>query len=341
MKAAVVEKAGCLVVRDLPEPTMGDYEAQCQLLYGTVCAGTDLHLLQGDPPFCYWTKCPFVLGHESVGRVVAVGPRVRHLKLGDVVTRVGTPSVGGVNSTWGGFAEFGVATDWQAMAEDGATEAKVDPLRVQRVLPSDVSPEVGPLFITWRETLSYLTRMGVGPGRSVLILGSGGNGLAFTSHARNLGASLVVLVGSARREAEGWRAGATAFLDYRLPDVWEKAKALASDGYDFVVDAVGRAANVEGGQKCLKTGGTIGIYGLDECGKIMLAPGRSFTFYGGGYQEWETHEQVLAFFRSGRLDPSVWLGGRRVFSLVEIEEAFEAVRDRELVKPLVRLSGRV
>jgi len=339
MKAAVVEEAGRLTLRELPEPTMGEYEARCLLLYGTVCAGTDLHLLNGDPPFCYWVKRPFVIGHESVGRVTAVGRRVRHLKPGDVITRVGTPPVSGVNSTWGGFAEVGIATDWQAMLEDGAEASPINPLRVQRVLPSDVPPEVGPLFITWRETFSYLKRMGVSPGRSVLIIGNGGNGLAFVSHARNLGAAPVVLVGAANRREDGLRAGATAFVDYRASDAWDHVRLSAPEGYDFVVDAVGKADSVAQGQKCLKEGGTLGIYGLDECGKITLSPGRTFTYYGGGYDEAETHEDVLAFYRAGKLDPAVWVDRRRVFSLEEIESAFEAVRNREMVKPLVRLSA--
>ena len=57
-------------------------------------------------------------------------------------------------------------------------------------------------------------------------------------------------------------------------------------------------------EESLKSGGTIGIYALDECGKISLAPGRSFTFYGGGYDEAETHEAVLKFYRAGKLPPS-------------------------------------
>jgi L-iditol 2-dehydrogenase len=119
MKAAIVESAGKLVVRDLPEPKHGDYEARCELLFGSVCAGTDTHLVNAHPPFCYWVKYPIILGHESVGRVVAVGAKVRNLKPGDVITRVGCPAVGDVTPGWGGFAQAGIATDWRAMQEDG------------------------------------------------------------------------------------------------------------------------------------------------------------------------------------------------------------------------------
>ena len=337
MKAAVVEKAGVLAVRDLPEPGMGDYEARCQMLYGSVCAGTDTHLLHFHSPFCHWMKLPFILGHESVGRVVAVGAKVRNYRTGDVITRVGSPAVGDVNSGWGGFAETGIATDWRAMQEDG-----VDGWRdktVQQVLPPDIAPAVGTLFITWRETLSYLTRMGVGANASVLVVGTGGNGLAFVSHARNLGASKVVVAGSACRRREAELAGATVFVDYRDADGWARVKEAAGAGFDFVIDAVGKAQAVAEGQKCLRPGGTIGIYGLDECGQLKLDPGHTFTFYGGGYDEAEAHEAVLSHYRAGRLNPAIWTDRSRMFELTGIGQALEAVAGRALVKPLVRLGA--
>lgn len=310
---------------------MGEYEARCDLLYGAVCAGTDTHLVQGHPPFCHWVKYPIILGHESIGRVVAIGAKVRNLKPGDVITRVGCPAVGDVTPGWGGFAQTGIATDWRAMQEDGVTGWQDK--TVQQILPADIDPAVGTLFITWRETLSYVTRMGFRPGVSVLVIGSGGNGLAFVSHARNLGATRVAMVGSAARAADATKAGATEYHDYRREDVW---KPLAGS-FDFVIDSVGTATNVQRGQQCLKAGGTIGIYGLDEAGKISLTPGNTFTFYGGGYDEAEAHEAVLKFYRAGKLNPSVWIDRSRTFTLADINQAFAAVASRQLVKPLVKL----
>lgn len=331
MKAAIVEAPGKLVVREIPEPAHGPYEARCELLFGGVCGGTDTHLANGHPPFCNWVKTPFILGHESVGRVVAVGPKVRNLKVGDVITRVGCPAVGDVTPGWGGFAEVGIATDWRAMQEDGL--GGWQDKTVQQILPTDIDPAIGTLFITWRETCSYVTRMGLRPGVSVLVIGSGGNGLAFVSHARNLGATRVAMVGSASRAADAAKAGVTEYHDYRRQDV---GSALER-GFDFAIDSVGKAANVQLGQQCLKDSGTIGIYGLDEAGKLALAPGRTFTFFNGGYDEAEAHESVLKFYRAGQLNPAVWLDRNRIFGLKDIARALEAVRDRTLVKPLIRL----
>lgn len=332
MKAAIVEAPGKLVVRDIPEPEYGPYEARCELLFGAVCGGTDTHLANGHAPFCNWVKTPFILGHESIGRVVAVGSRVRNLKTGDTITRVGCPAVGDVTPGWGGFARIGIATDWRAMQEDGVTGWQDK--TVQQILPADIDPAVGTLFITWRETFSYVRRMGIHPGVSVLVIGSGGNGLAFVSHARNLGATRVAMVGSAAREADAARAGASEYHDYRREDSWTSLQ----NGFDFVIDSVGKAANVQSGQRCLKDGGTLGIYGLDEAGRITLSPGCTFTFFNGGYDEAEAHESVLDFYRAGKLNPSIWLDRNRVFDLADLAQALAAVRDRTLVKPLIRLT---
>jgi D-arabinose 1-dehydrogenase-like Zn-dependent alcohol dehydrogenase len=335
MKAAVVESAGKLIVRELSEPEMGEYEAKCEMLYGAVCTGTDTHLINFHAPFCYWMTMPYILGHESIGRVVKVGIKVRNLKVGDTITRVGCPAVDGISSGWGGFAEIGIASDWRAMQEDGISGWQDK--TVQQILPADIDPAVGTLFITWRETLSYVTRMGIKPGVSVLITGSGGNGLAFATHAKNLGAANVVIVGSDNRKDNAALAGATGFVDYKSADCWEKVKEIEPSGYDFVIDAVGKASMVAAGQEVLKTGGTIGIYGLDEAGSITLSPGNTFTFFNGGYDEAEAHEAVLKFYRAGKLNPAVWINREQIFALSDINEAFEAVKNRVVVKPLVKL----
>ncbi len=336
MKAAVVESIGKLTVREVPEPAMGDYEARCEMLFGAVCAGTDTHLIHVHAPFCYWMKPPYILGHESVGRVTAVGAKVRNLKIGDVITRVGCPAVGDVTCGWGGFAEIGIATDWRALQEDG--KEGWNDKTVQQILPPDIDPAVGTLFITWRETLSYITRMGVKPDVSVLVIGSGGNGLSFVSHARNLGATRITLVGSANRAPEAKLAGATACFDYRAETCWDQVKAAAPNGYDFVIDAVGKAAMTAQGQKALKTGGSLGVYGLDECGQIKLDTDRTFTFFAGGYDEAEAHEAVLKFYRAGKLNPAVWFDRKQAFALKDINQAFEAVKSRKMIKPLIKLT---
>lgn len=339
MRAAVIEGPNELTVRDLPEPDIGPYQARCELLYGAVCAGTDRHLVAGDEPFKHWFACPAILGHESIGRVVEVGPKVRHLRCGDLVTRVGCPPVGGVHSAWGGFAEQGVATDWRAMRDDGLPTSDWNDARVQQVLPETVDPAAATMFITWRETLSYALRVGVTAGKRLLVIGSGGNGLAFVNHAKFLGATAVMLGSAARRELAE-RAGAEASIAYNDADAATGAKALASEGFDCVIDVVGTTATAELGLSLLADGGTIGIYGMDGGGRCRLDPSLArgaFRVQPNAYDEAETHEEVLANYLAGRLDASIWLDLDRPYELADIGLAFKTVASRQQVKPLIQL----
>jgi len=340
MRAAIIRQPDDLVVTDLPAPEVGDYDVLCELLYGATCTGTDQHLIAGRFPWP--VTYPTILGHESVGRVVEVGPKVRHIRAGDLITRVGTPPTpdGRYAVNWGGFAELGIAKDHWAMRADGLPRAAWQAYRINQIIPPEIDPRAATMIITWRETLSYLTRMGVGSGATVLVVGSGGNGLAFAAHAAHAGAAQVVMIGSARRQAAAEAAGATGYVDYAAEQVSDQLRALCPNGFDAVIDAVGQADSANGALPHLRPGGTLGIYGIDDLAGCRIAPHRArgtFTLYGGGYDEEETHAQVIDRMRDGRLDAWIWLDEGQVFDLGDIHAAFDAVRERRCVKALVAL----
>jgi L-iditol 2-dehydrogenase len=339
MKAAVVEEPGRLVIRDLPEPGFGPYQARCQLLFGSVCTGTDRHVVAGDFPFPI--AYPAILGHESVGRITDVGSRVRYLKPGDLVTRVGTPPIGRVQAAWGGFAEVGIATDHRAMREDGLPERDWRPYRIHQIVPDDIDPAGAPMIITWRETLSYLTRAGIHPGSHLLIIGSGGNGIAFAAHAANLGAEVVAVVGSARRADVARRAGATDYYDYASADLDSQLRTGHSDGFHLLIDAVGRRDAVNRRLRHLRPGGTVGIYGLDEWGSITIDPAAApgtFTFYNDGYDEAEVHHDVIRSIQSGQLESSLWFPTGTPVEFARLPDVFHSLSSAPFLKALVRLA---
>ena len=339
MRAAVIEQLNYLIVKEIPEPTIGDYDALCEVLFGATCSGTDLSLLDGSLPFL--SPLPTVLGHESIGRVVRAGPKVRYLHEGDLVTRVGTPPVTGYSVTWGGFAELGIAKDYRAMEQDGVPlDPWPDALR-NRVLPAGTDPAAATMVITWRETLSYLTRMGMASGKSLLVVGSGGNGLAYAAHGVLMGGR-VSMIGSLGRAELAERVGVTGYYDYRANDATDRIAKAHPAGFDLVLDAVGKKGAADLGLRLLKPGGTLGIYGLHDFGQCTISPLRSrgtFNFYNGGYEEAETHDQVMDLVRDGKLDASVWLDLDRRFPFDRINDALDAVRQRDVVKALVRICG--
>lgn len=86
MKAAVVHQFGQpLVLEEVPIPEPQDGQILVKVAASGSCH-TDIHAAEGE-----WASkptLPFILGHEGVGTVAAVGRGVTFLKEGD---RVGIP----------------------------------------------------------------------------------------------------------------------------------------------------------------------------------------------------------------------------------------------------------
>ncbi len=239
------------------------------------------------------------------------------------------------------MAEWGIATDWQAMQQDGLPSDRWHGTRVQRVLPPETDPIAATMIITWRETFSYITRAGVKAGDRVLVVGSGANALSFAAHAVNLGAALVAVVGSAARADAAQAVGAGVYVDYRSADPGQALSAAVPSGFDVALDAVGRQSATDLAFAHLRDGGVYGLYGIDDLNAIQLKPGgiwKPFRYQPMTYDEAEAHEAVMEFISQGRLRAADFLDMRQIFSLEHIAEAYEHVRRRRAIKAVVRLN---
>ena len=340
MKAVVVEKPGVLAVREISEPSVGEYDCLCRMLYGVTCTGTELQILAGRFPWP--VRYPTILGHETVGRVVETGAKVRHLKKGDLVVRAGvTRSLSlQYDVTWGGFTEYGLARDYRAMKEDGRKKEEWEDCRGQLPVPEGIHAPQAAMIPTWRETLSCLLRAGFSQGMNLLILGSGGHGLAFAAHAAIIGAARLAMVGNAARKALALRAGATDFFDYKADKLIPRISVACPVGFDMIMDAVGSKGNLDKFLPLLKPRGIVCIYGWQDYGSCTITPTRargSFTFAQPAIDEDEVHQRVAQLVLAGKLDARLWINPDEPFHMAEIQKAFEALKTRKLVKALIQL----
>lgn len=339
MRAAVVSRAGSLEVWDVPMPQPGPYDALCRMCYGATCAGTDIHLTDGKHPFP--VSFPTVLGHESVGRVVEVGSRVRNLKVGDLVSRVGCPAgvMPGLSSNWGGFAEYGIARDHWQMMWDGVPREQWNRSRVNQIIHPAIGEREAPMIITWRETLSYSRRLGVGPGKRLLLVGSGANALSFAAHACNLDAQVTV-VGSLKKRESFMKLPLQGYYDYKDEALVQRLREEDGQPYDLLLDGVGDSGTVNRLLPLLREGGTLGVYGWNDRGGYGLNPflaRGSFQVYDNGYDEEETHGEVQAMILQGRLRAELWYDQERPVPLEKIGEAYDSLRRHEAFKYLISL----
>src|SRR6266508_61584 len=74
-----------LWLRDVPEPSPGDDEVLIRVLRTGIC-GTDLHIHDWDGWASKHITVPLIVGHEFVGEIVAAGPDVDGLAVGDLVS---------------------------------------------------------------------------------------------------------------------------------------------------------------------------------------------------------------------------------------------------------------
>jgi D-arabinose 1-dehydrogenase-like Zn-dependent alcohol dehydrogenase len=225
------------------------------------------------------------------------------------------------------------------MRDDGLPKETWSSYRINQRVPESFQPAACTMIITWRETLSYSRRVGVGAGSRVLVLGSGGTALAFMAHARNLEAAVIACVGSISRELPARKAGASHFHSYRDDELADSIRRDTPE-FDFIIDSVGKAAQIDRVLPLLKPGGMLAIYGLDDFDAIRINPfvaRGTFSVYGGGYDEEETHQEVMRRMADGSLNAAIWLDLDHPFDLKDIAGAIDAVRSRRQIKALVRL----
>jgi L-iditol 2-dehydrogenase len=329
MKAAVVLAPHKIVVQDVPEPVTGAYDCLCETLAVGICSGTDNNIVAGHP--YHRVIFPAILGHEGVGRVAKCGSKVRHLGLGDVVTRPFNhlPSDSGFSLKFGAFAERTVVTDYRAMQEDGLPEHVWKPFTVHRVLPKDVDPLSATMLITWRETFSFLARMQLTSGERLLIIGSGANALSFADHAQNLGVQTTVIGSLVRKDA--FEKKGAHFFEYTKPQPYEPQT------FDSVIDTIGRSELLTPLLSALNVHAKIGVYGLDDFLNYKITKGEFQVFSGEEYDEGSAHDAVMTFVKAKKLNAWDYLSKEHVYPLEKINEAVAASRERKVFKSVVLL----
>ena len=329
---------------DTPKPEPGPYQALVRTELACVCNNTDGELVHGSFPEME-DIFPFALGHESVGTVEQIGDKVRHFSVGGraVSGLVFDLGVEGLQSGWGGFCEYVLANDHKAMVEDEVANEDhgwVEVFEIQTPVDADIDPEDAVLLCTWREVLGAFRDFHLRPGDDVLIFGGGPVGLSFVKLGRLFGLGWIGLVDRHPEKQEKARGfGADAVFAPGDPAI---AGILQSHGeLDAVIDAVGKAELINIGLPLLKRGGSIGIYGflagLREFSVDNALGDYNYNLY---VHQWptrlyekEAQGPLCDWVREGKLSASEFITHR--FSIEQIGDALQAVRDRKVIKALL------
>jgi threonine dehydrogenase-like Zn-dependent dehydrogenase len=334
MKGLFVVEKDRTEILELPEPAIGPYEALVQVEACGICNSTDWKIIEGE--FVSGTY-PILLGHESCGRAIAVGDRVRSFSVGDRVLRsrledAHVPYPGG-RSCWGGFVERAIVTDrW---AEQGAAyNAFPHP---QQIVPAHLSPAEAVACITLKETLSCLRNSDVRRGQSLAIVGTGPVGQTLALFAVLSGIRPVVVFGRrpqwaevfARLGVDGYVAGADTLHPEEVPS--EVQAILDGGGFDRAIEAVGARPALSRCLEVVKADGRVNLYGIaPESEPYLPEQEGDPRVFRGKVAEAETHEQLLEWIEQGRVDPGDWVSHQMPWN--EYQRGFDMVASKEANK---------
>ena len=304
MKAVIVQNKK-LRIEEIPRPEPGPYQCLLKTLFAATCNETDARFLANS------AEQPKVLGHESVGRVIAVGDKVRNIREGEIWLRPTGVYSGqehaGFGSAIGGFCEYGLVTDLAAAKEDGFELPPGVALysKYQQKVPPTIDPKDATMMVTLKETLSWTQRNDIGPGKGVLIFGDGPVGQCFVRMAKLLGAGPIVCVGHWPHRLEKARAlGADRVINRKEQPI---AEACPERVADVVIDAVGKYELIAEAFPLMRHLCRYTVYGLTRTRQVGFELGtgpRQWSLVFMRMDESETHELVIEMIESGRLDPS-------------------------------------
>ncbi len=255
-----------------PDPSLTIDNAVILKVEAASICGSDLHIYHGDRIGTTDYSQPqheFCVGHEFIGEVVAAGPDVHLVGVGDRVLAAGGSGCGvcvACRARTGRCAKanaFGLSTELQGGQAEFVQVPNAD-VTVRRI-PDGVTAEQALLLTDALATAHFgIGRADIAPGDTVAVVGLGPIGLLSVELAYLRGAAQVIAidpVGARREHAAGL--GATPLAPG--PDARGAVRALTGGRMvDRVFEASGAAAAVGAVPGLLRHGGTASFIGLPQ-----------------------------------------------------------------------------
>jgi D-arabinose 1-dehydrogenase-like Zn-dependent alcohol dehydrogenase len=361
-KAAVVRQFGTpITIEEVPVPR--DIEPGAVLTRIEMCSicGTDVHLWQG--ALATKIELPVILGHEMVGRIVALGAGQHRdsvgqpLRIGDRITWAHTScgfcffctvaqeptlceytrrymyeTLGHFPYLLGGFSEYGYV-----MPDSGR-------IRV----PDEVSNELASLSsCALRSVMNAVDVLhGIGTSDVVVVQGSGSLGLLATAVAKISGARQVITIGApdARlRIASAFGADQTLSIERTSHDERnDRVRSLTCGrGADIVMEFTGHPQAFNEGLDLIRRGGRYLVVGQLGSGTTTVKPSlivsKQLHILGSLSGRAKAYWKALEFIaRHKAVIPFERLISNR-YLLTDVNIAMERMKNYEEIKPVLEL----
>lgn len=327
MRAAVLRELAQpleIVERERPEPGAG--EVLIEVAACGVCH-SDLHVASGE-----WdllrpiTRLPLVPGHEVTGTVVALGPGVEEVVVGD---RVGVPwlhyTCGECEFCLAGRETLCVRQKITGVTVDGGyAEYLKAPASHVAKLPDNLGfVEAAPMLCAALTVFNAFRRSGVRSGERMAIFGIGGLGHLAIQLATEQGIEVIAVDVSAEKLELARQCGATHLVSAASPTAAKEIRKIGGGAHVAMVTAGSRQA-YETALRSLRRGGTLTIVGMApepfDLSTVAMVSGE-YRIVAAAVGTREELREVLRLAGEGRLRCHT-----EVHPLDEINDLFERMR---------------
>lgn len=345
MKDARFEKAGQMVVKDIPKPTIqNNDDVIIRTVRACVC-GSDLWAYRD---FDHGTPNSENSGHEAIGIVEEVGKDITTVKPGDFVIAPFTHGCGHCAACLAGYD--GVCMNHTDNFSDGNQAEYIRFQHGQWALvkipgkPSDYSEGMLKSFLTLADVMATgyhaACVANVKKGDTVIVLGDGAVGQCAIIAAKMRGAKRIISTSRhADRATLAKEFGATENVAERGEDGIKKLLEITNGGADAVLECVGTEMSSDEAMKVGRPGSIIGRVGLPHGSKIDPAE----TFYqnkilAGGPASVTTYDKeiLLKAVLDGVINPGKVF--TKEYSLDEINDAYQDMATRKTIKSYIKVS---
>ncbi len=339
MRAVTFQAPGEVRIEEKADPVLVAADDAVIRVEASGICGSDLHIYHGRVP----VEPGFTIGHEFVGTVLAVGPDVERVGVGDRVLGCFHTACATCTAclrsdyhrcehqrTFGHGSKLGDLQGAQA-EQLLVPRANLTLRRVPEGMSDEVALFAGDVMGTGYHAVAHA---GTKAGDTVAVLGLGPVGLCAVQAATAAGAAQVFAIDSVEdRLAMAKRFGAVPLhLGEDEPKRAVRA-ATGGRGVDVVVDAVGDPAPLAMAVSLCRDAGTVsGIGAYAGHGEVPLGLAwlKGLTLRLGLANVIAHVDRVLGLLEAGKLDPSPLVTHH--MTLDQVGEAYELYDQREALK---------
>ncbi|MFC6315694.1 zinc-dependent alcohol dehydrogenase family protein [Lapidilactobacillus achengensis] len=343
MKTTVFMEPGKVVLQDKPMPTIqADDDVIIKVVRACVC-GSDLWAYRG---FDKKEAGSLNDGHEAIGIVSAVGAAITTVKPGDFVIAPFTHGCGHCAACLAGF-EGGC----QNHSDNFSSGFQGEYARYQHAewslvkipgQPEDYSEGMLASLLTLADVMAtgyHAARVAnVQAGDTVAVVGDGAVGLCAVIAAKMRGAKRIIAMSRHEdRQKLALEFGATDIVPERGDEAVAKVLALTNNaGADAVLECVGTELSTETAIRIIRPGAAVGRVGVPHTPKIDVAtPFMQNLVLAGGPASVTTYDKslLLKAVLDGEINPGKVF--TKSFPLDQINEAYQAMQNREVIKSMI------